>query len=278
MYKANKTKINIRKTLLFLFLIIVCIIFIIYQKKHPETESKKNTVYLHTIAPILNKIHLFENKIASIIEWFFTINSLNQNIKDLEKNNTILTLQNRELSEENRKLTKQLTLVEGANAVNYKYIISEIVSISSSPWSKAIVVDKGKKDGVKQNMAAINQEGLVGLVREADEKSSIIGLLIDEKFAVSVMTKKTGIYGIAKGTGETNLLELYLEEQSTQLDIGEEVITSGLDNSLFIKGISIGTVSNREKNKFGIYEYKIKPSVNFNKIEFVLLIEEENAQ
>jgi rod shape-determining protein MreC len=60
--------------------------------------------------------------------------------------------------------------------------------------------------------------------------------------------------------------------RKADVKIGDTVISSGLDG-LFPKGLPVGTVSDISRPESGLFqEVKVRPFVNFTKLEEVLVI------
>jgi len=68
------------------------------------------------------------------------------------------------------------------------------------------------------------------------------------------------------------MLLFIFEYPSQSVEPGEQVITSGFDNSIYPRGLLIGTISTSKKDKFGKTIAKVKPAVEFSKIEDVLIL------
>jgi rod shape-determining protein MreC len=63
--------------------------------------------------------------------------------------------------------------------------------------------------------------------------------------------------------------------KSDDVQVGDKVITSGL-GGIFPKGLMIGTVSKVERKRPGIFQYlEVTPSVDFSKLEEVLILKGE---
>ena len=66
-----------------------------------------------------------------------------------------------ELRQENNRLRGMLELRE---ASEYELIAAEVIARDPSSWFNIITINKGTKDGVRENMAVITTEGLIGSI------------------------------------------------------------------------------------------------------------------
>ena len=139
-------------------------------------------------------------------------------------------------------------------------------------WFNTITINKGKSSGIKENMAVVSGDGLVGRVIKVSSKTSEIKLITtnDINHKISVMIKKENdtIYGILSGYNN-NLLEITsINKDINNLD-NYNVYTSGM-GGIFPSGIIIGKVKGIKKDKYDVSKIiEVEPSSNFNEIRFV---------
>ncbi|MCM8783122.1 MAG: rod shape-determining protein MreC, partial [Candidatus Omnitrophica bacterium] len=132
-------------------------------------------------------------------------------------------------------------------------------------------IDRGRRDGLKENLAVVSPAGLVGRVVEVAASTSKVLLLTDPQFCVSALLQEGRQQGLVCGTLENYLIMRYLDED-TDIKPNEKVITAGL-TELFPKGIMIGEVTDIKKDPYEESIYlRIKPAVDFNKLEEVIVI------
>lgn len=177
-------------------------------------------------------------------------------------------IQAQELYLENLRLQKILYFKHRSS---YNLVAAKVIGRDPSYWTSVIIVDKGKRDNIKQNQAVINYAGLVGKVIEAGDSVSKAMLLNDPNLGVSAIVQRTRQEGLVSGTLENQLIMRYLPPES-DIKPGDVVLTSGL-TGLFPKGIFIGTVVEIGKEFSGLSLYcLVKPAVDFAKLEEVLVL------
>jgi len=173
-----------------------------------------------------------------------------------------------EIYQENLRLKELLSF---KNKSSYKVIATRVIGRSLDSWSSSVIIDKGKRNGIKRGMTVINYSGLVGRVIDTQEFTSKILLISDPNFAVSAIVQRSRQEGLVSGTLGTHLVMRYLPEKS-DINIGDVIVTSGL-NEAYPKGLLIGTVVDIGKEFSGLSRYAIiKPAVNLSNIEEVLII------
>ena len=68
-------------------------------------------------------------------------------------------------------------------------------------------------------------------------------------------------------------LDLYYIPKDVEVEPGEGVITSGLSR-IYPQGIKIGVVAEIEEKEYELFKkIKVKPAVNFNRLEDVFIVQ-----
>ena len=144
--------------------IIVLILIVIFSNKEVNTSFFEN-VANKLVMPVQNGLTYLKNKISGNSTFFTDINNLKTENQELKDKNSQLEQSLRELENirtENETLKEYLGLTEKYG--EYKTIPGYIIDKDISNYSKTIVINIGKNDGIEENMTVIADEGLVGHV------------------------------------------------------------------------------------------------------------------
>ncbi|MFC1667612.1 rod shape-determining protein MreC [Candidatus Omnitrophota bacterium] len=189
---------------------------------------------------------------------------LRENVSNLEKE--ILNL--REAHLENQRLRSLLDFKESKKR---KFMPSMVIARDSLGVRGAIIIDKGKRDGLRKDMAVISGNGLVGRVRETGWSISRVLLITDRDSVVSGIVKRTRDEGAVAGNMPSGLIMKYLD-LDCDVKNGDKVITSGF-SGVFEKGVLVGEIASIYKDVSGLYlRAVLKPEVDMMKLEEVLVI------
>lgn len=150
---------------------------------------------------------------------------------------------------------------------NYEYLYSKILYNNFYDIKDEIVIYYGEDKGLKENMAVLNQDGLIGVIKQVSASSSVVKLITNKTLNISVIVND--IYGVL--TYEKNTLLIKGINSNDVVNVGDIVYTSGLGS--LTKNIPIGVVldievDNLEKN------LKITPFVDFDSINFVVVLKD----
>jgi rod shape-determining protein MreC len=125
-------------------------------------------------------------------------------------------------------------------------IPSKLAQVAPSRYSNfednTMMIDRGATSGFRPGMPVVTSDGLVGRLEKVTDDRSLVRLITDPDFAVSIRLGD-GHYGIGHGAGSENPFVVD-DKVNPELKIekGEIVVTSGLSGASFPMDIPIGTV------------------------------------
>ena len=150
-------------------------------------------------------------------------------------------------------------------------IPARIIGRNASNWYRAMIINKGDRDGIHPEMGVITEAGVVGRVVRVNPTTAIVLLLSDPNVAITGMIQNTRDEGIIQGTPQGTIHMKYLPPLSP-VQPGDPVVTSGLTND-FPRGLQIGRIQQVTKADTDLFQLgEIDPIVDFSKLEGVLVI------
>lgn len=123
-----------------------------------------------------------------------------------------------------------------------KGMISEIIRVDPDPFTHKIILNKGQNDGVHVGQPLLDAYGMMGQIITVRPESSTALLITDLSHALSAKVNRNGIRFILEGTGKLDELVAYTSSSTTDILIGDLIVTSGL-GQLFPAGYPLGTVT-----------------------------------
>ena len=248
-------------------LFIVTFLLIFLNKADYIIASKIKSVSIDVISPLSRVISIPITYTAQVI----------RNIDNLR----FLHNQNLKLKEEIIRLKKWQTLAIKTNRENKAYkkllkstsnetkVIKTAYILSQSPgiYSKDIIINAGMFHGVSNNLAVINERGLLGKVVLSSKKNSKVLLITDQNSAVPVKSLTEDFYAIVKGSSKGNYLQSSFIKNEKKPKVGEILYTSG-NTDLFPADLLVGRVIKVYEDSFLAIPY-----VDFEDIEFVQIVD-----
>lgn len=253
--------------------IVILILIVIFSNREANTSFFEN-IANKLVMPVQNGLTYLKNKVSGNSTFFTDINNLKTENQELKEKNSQLEQSLRELENiktENETLKEYLGLTEKYG--EYKTIPGYVINRDISNYSKTIIINIGKDDGIEENMTVIADEGLVGHVISVNKNTAKVRTIIDTSSSISCLmsTNKDSI--VCKGTLNSNLeLKAMYIATDANLIQGDSVDTSGL-GGIYPKGIHVGTIKNIIATKNITDRYAIvETAVDFSKLNTVLVI------
>ena len=268
MYRNHKTGI-----VGIIITIIVLILIVVFSNGENNASFFEN-VASKLVMPVQNGLTYLKNKISGNSTFFTDINKLKEENEELQAKNSELEQSLRELENiktENEMLKGYMNLKEKYG--EYQTIPAYVINKDISNYSKTIIINVGKNDGIKENMTVIADEGLVGYIVSVTDTTAKVQTIIDTASSVSATMSSTDESIICKGTLDSTkeLKAMYIPTEYNIIQ-GDSIETSGL-GGIYPKGIHIGTVKQVESTKNVTDRYAvIEVAVNFDKLSTVLVI------
>ncbi len=178
------------------------------------------------------------------------------------------------LTAENIRLRE---LLGSSSLLSDAVLVAEIIAFDVDPYTHEVILDKGENDGVFVGMPFIDASGLMGQVIAVSAFSSKGLLITDLRHGLSVEVVRNGVRAMALGTGLLNELSLSHVTETTDIEVDDIVVSSGLDGR-FPQGYPVGIVRSIEHHvgrQFSII--KVAPVAGLDKTRHVLLIFKEGA-
>jgi len=209
------------------------------------------------------------------LNYFYLIDVRNENTRLKQEINSFRRENSRykELLATHERLRKLLQFKE---IIRRPVVAAQVIGLDPTGWFKSIIIDKGKRAGLKWDMPVVNASGVVGRIVSVSTDYAKVLLIIDQNSAVDCLTQKSRDRGMVKGLS-TDVCKMDYMAKSNDAVVGDMVITSGL-GGIFPKGLPVGRIS-RVKDVSGelFKEIEVTPSVDFSKLEEVLVIQTGNS-
>lgn len=156
--------------------------------------------------------------------------------------------------------------------------LASILDIDLDPTRQRLVLDAGSSDGARVGQVLIDAGGVVGQIIETTPMHSTALLLTDPDHALPVAVLRSGVRLVAYGTGRSDRLTLASIPLSSDVKVGDVVVTSGLGER-FPAGFPVGTIAALrpdESRAFLIGD--VKPAAQLDRGRDVLLLRSAPAR
>ena len=188
--------------------------------------------------------------------------------KTLKLNNIADAIENSKKTYYEQEYQKVLDLYEIKEFPKYEYEFSKVIYRNIYKYFNEMTILKGKDANLKEHMAVINDEGLIGVISKVYKNTAKVELLTNKDINVSV--KINEVYGMLH---IDNFNELIVDSITNydNVAVGDYIYTSGLGN--LPANIYIGKVKEIKKDQSGISKTLIvDKTIDFNKLDYVAVL------
>lgn len=208
-----------------------------------------------------------------LFSWPMDLAGLRFENQVLREQNLRLFLELMELREvrlENSRLYSLLDF-KTREAIAEGSIAGRVIARDPDRIANTILIDVGRKDGVRDRMPVLTADGLVGRVIDVHDGTAVVQLLLDRNCRVSAVVQQSErAQGIV--VCENGIFSLKYVSIRAAIQEGDIVVTSGL-GGIFPKGLFVGRVSELREGELELFrEIILEAGVNFANLEEVFVL------
>jgi rod shape-determining protein MreC len=213
----------------------------------------------------------FADSVRGTTSLYLDLINIKKENQDLKAKNAELITRIQEMAELAKENDRLNSLFEFKNRSQMQLIAARVMSRDLLSDHDTLQINKGTSHGLKDGMAVISTEGVVGHIFKAELFSAQVLLLSDRYSVVDGLISRSRARGIVEGKNSSTISFRYVEK-SEDVQVGDLIVTSGLDN-IFPKGFPIGKVESVENKSYAVsLRIEITPAVNPTKVEEVFII------
>ena len=267
------TRLPNKKSSIWLWLVLAILIIAHYFGLLTKLESAIG----RTVQPIVRKLSSGNQSVTNWLNNWQERQACQEKSTLVEQQNNQLTAQTlslANLTEENRQLRQ---LVAFQQTREFKLVTANIIYRGQSGGllapSQTLIIDQGARQGITTDLAVIDQQGaVVGKIGQVKDDSAEV-LLVTNKNCLLAATTASSSQTIGIVRGEMGLtIKLEMVPQNESLEIGQEIITSGLEPTV-PANLLIGRISQINKESNALWQdASVEPLANANQLSFVSVI------
>lgn len=153
-----------------------------------------------------------------------------------------------EVEKENESMKKLLNI--DFSLTDYDYVYATVIERKNDFFLDEITINKGEKDGIREGMAVVDYNGLVGTIEKTTFYTSVVKLITNSSKYNNISVKVVGEEILNKIlTVSNNKMIIEGIDKDSKVKVGDKIVTSGLTTK-FPSGIIIGTIIEIEKDYY----------------------------
>ena len=273
---GKKEPFKLNSGILFGALAFICIALIVLSFLFENIAAPLKSVASIVVVPAQNGINVVGTWLTERLDEVNTITNLVEENRSLRSQISELKTENNELKRSNSELERLRSLLDLQDEYSdYDTIAAKIISKDSSKWFSSFTINKGSKDGIKQNMNVVAQGGLAGVICDVSYNYATVRTVINDESNISAAFENGIDLCIVKGnlsSMDDNIIDFSDASINAEVTSGMEVITSSV-SSIYLPGLLIGTVQDYQVDGNGLTKSgHITPVVDFENLSEVLII------
>lgn len=250
----------------FVFILLEVICFVLLFR----FNNFQGSVYFSSANAVAGKVYEYNSSVTT----FF---NMSQSNKKLSERNLILEQQVRALTQyiaTHHGDSLAMEQCQKQALAGFKLIPAKVIQSTINREDNLITIDKGKADGIHEDMGVACGTGVVGVVYMASDHYSIVLPVINVNSNISVMIRKRGYFGFLHWKGTPSDIA-YVDDvpRHARFALGDYVVTNGY-SSIFPPGIMVGKILHVFNSSDGLsYRVQLRLSTNFGKLRHVCVID-----
>ena len=209
-----------------------------------------------------SKANRFFTILYSPITWVRSMALIEEEAALLRGKNLQLSFQvesMRYLLEENNRLEE---LLDFQRESELTILPARVINMSASPYlSSSLSIDVGLESGVEENDPVITPKGIIGKTTIVGDNASIVQMINDVNFRLSVRIKPSASTGIMRWL-DGGLYLIKEVQKNANVNIGDKVVTSGFSD-IFPDDLPVGEVVNITDER-GRFQKSVVVQINEN--------------
>lgn len=178
------------------------------------------------------------------------------------------------LQEENKRLRSLLNTPVQDNS---RKVVAELMAVDNNPYSHQIVINKGAINGVFEGQPVLDDNGIVGQIMQVSSTNSRVLLIADVTHAIPVRVARNNVRLIVSGSGSLNELLIQHVAHSSDLKVGDLLLSSGLGN-VFPEGYPVATITSILRDESRPFsQIRAKPVAQLDRLKYLLLLWSERT-
>jgi rod shape-determining protein MreC len=257
-----------------LLIVVLGLLFVLMSLSSRTRVGETRTMFERTVmtlfSPVPKTVNWIGRSTADMYHGYLDMRrAVNENL-ELHRKVAQLTTENLQLRQSEGDLSRLRSLLGYAEQFTIPTAMAQAVMLDTSSRFKSVILDRGSNAGIQVNDAVVNANGLIGRVVLTTKDMAKVQLITDNNSAVGVLFERSRRQGVLRGDGANGD---YVQDVPSLADVaeGDTVLTAGIDG-IYPKGIPVGVVTKAEKGQDLFKNIAVRPSVDFNSIEEVIVL------
>ncbi len=245
----------------------------------------------YVTAPVTKLVSGGLERAGGLFKTVRDVRALQQQLETLQAQYDALLVENvrlRKLAADNETYREALGFVAqnptysffGADVIAYgcqTHTCAQVVGKDTNPYLRYLIINAGEQTGLARGMPVVSSGGvMLGRIAQTTPHLAYVQLINDPKSHIAAMSLDTKAGGIVSGQEDGTLVMTEILPEDT-VNEGDLIVTSGL-GGLLPRGLVLGQVESVSYQEADLFKTAVlRPIVDFNRVEMVLIIAQFNS-
>ena len=250
-------------------LVFVLAVLSLSLKRAPVVQTAEGVIISLT-APVMNGLNFVGDSLQRLWSgYFYLVGARKENAELKRQLNEYAQKEVR--YQEALLLARRLeTLLDLKKQLALPITGARVVAYDPSQWSRCVIIDAGKSDGVTVGLPVLSGDGIVGRIVETYPHYAKVMLIVDRNCGADAMVQRTRVRGILQGKGG-NRCSLEYVPKNADVEVGDLVLASGL-GGIYPAGQVFGRVTHVDRKTRGPFQEIMVTPGNLSALEEVLIV------
>jgi rod shape-determining protein MreC len=228
------------------FFVVLSLLLLFVDARYKYLESTRTVISI-IVYPFQRLTTLPGTVWQQMGVYFDTQGRLIQENAQLRQQHSVDTAQLNSLQVLQVENAQMRNLLAVPQRVNYPMQMAEIIYVERDIFKRKVVVNKGAQANVQLGQVVMDDIGIVGQVTRVYPWTAEVTLVTDKDHAVPVQILRNGIRAVVFGSGDISELGLRYMPVSSDIQIGDVLVTSGIDGT-YPPGLPVAKIIKIERD------------------------------
>lgn len=249
----------------------LCLVMLAVDSRHHFLKDLRMAAEV-AITPLRYVVNLPFQGLSFIGDTMQTHRSLRLQNNALRQENLALKIKQQKMNIINKENERLRLLLGSPSNFAEKTMVAELINVAMNPYRQQFLINKGLNDGAFEGQAVISANGIIGQISHINLFNATVLLIADNRHDIPVLSNRTGLRTIARGSGKSNQLELLYIPNNADIKVGELMISSGLGGRFPAK-YPVATISSIKRDTGQPFaKITATPTANLDRVKEVLLV------
>jgi rod shape-determining protein MreC len=268
---------DVKKHVLYVLLVLLLLVGFptglwIAERALPAKADAARSGLQTVLSPVVRAAAWSSRHFSNALEYLVTTKQVRRLNKALKSETDRLQAENEVLREALSKYDRLDVSATLAEMNAWRSIPADVVAYGHRPRVRSIEINRGNVAGVRAGAPVLHLRSLAGVVTRVGRWTATVQLLTDPQTNVGVVIAPSRVRGVARGTADADVIEVLPENPDIVFQPGQKVVTSGMEGSLYPRGLVVGVITGTRHDRFDRVVGLVRPQARLERMDEVLVL------